>query len=79
MDHLDVGRRGVDVGLPLAGKAKLLVVALHLDLGVDLNLISREIIADGVHDLGQELVSQPATAKVGGGDHSAEGDQAGCL
>ena len=77
MDHLDVGCRRVDIGFALTVEAKFLVIALHLDLGIDLDLISREIITDGIHDLGEKLITQSAAAEVGGGDHPAEGDQAG--
>lgn len=47
----------MDVGFTLTVETKLLIITFYLNLGIDLNLISREIVTDGVHDLRKELIS----------------------
>ena len=69
----------MNVGLTLTVEAKLLVVAFHLNLGVNFNFISREIVMDGFHDLVNKLISQPLTAEIGRGNNQAKGYQAGLL
>lgn len=69
----------MDVGFTLTVETKLLIITFYLNLGIDLNLISREIVTDGVHDLRKELVSQALTAEVGRGDDPTKGYQAGLL
>lgn len=69
----------MDVGFTLTVEAKLLVIALDLHLRIDFNFISWEIVTDGVHDLGKELIAQTLTAEVGRGNDPAKGNQAGLL
>lgn len=61
MDHLNMGRKGMNKRLANSGKASFLIVAFNLCLCFNFNFISREILLDCRHDLVQEVISQASS------------------